>query len=73
MRIVIDVQGAQTESRTRGIGRYTLSFVDALVRHRGNHDIILALNGLFPETIEPIRAHFRDMLPRENIRVSYAT
>ncbi|MGZ9116557.1 MAG: glycosyltransferase family 4 protein, partial [Methylocystis sp.] len=72
MRIVIDVQGAQTESRTRGIGRYTLSFVDALVGHRGNHDIILALNGLFPETIEPIRAHFRDMLPRENIRVWYA-
>ena len=25
MRIVLDMQGAQTESRLRGIGRYTLA------------------------------------------------
>ena len=30
MRIVIDMQGAQTESRFRGIGRYTLSMTQAL-------------------------------------------
>lgn len=69
MRIVIDMQGAQTESRFRGIGRYTLSFAQAIVRNRGEHDIILALNGLFPDTIEPIRAAFDDLLPQENIRV----
>ena len=69
MRIVIDMQGAQTESRFRGIGRYTMSFTQALVRNRGEHEIILALNGLFPDTIEPIRAVFDGMLPQENIRV----
>lgn len=69
MRIVIDMQGAQTESRFRGIGRYTMSFTKALVRNRGNHDIILALNGLFPDTINPIRAAFYGLLPQENIRV----
>jgi glycosyltransferase involved in cell wall biosynthesis len=72
MRIVIDMQGAQTESRFRGIGRYTMSFVKAVIRNRGDHEIILALSGLFPETIEPIRAAFEGLLPQENIRVWYA-
>jgi len=72
MRIVIDMQGAQTESRFQGIGRYTMSFSQAIARRRGEHEIILALNGLFPDTIEPIRAAFDDLLPQENIRVWYA-
>lgn len=69
MRIVIDMQGAQTESRFRGIGRYTMAFAQAVVRNRGNHEIFLALSGLFPHTIEPIRAAFEGLLPQENIRV----
>jgi glycosyltransferase involved in cell wall biosynthesis len=69
MRIVIDMQGAQGESRLRGIGRYTMSLSQAMVRNRGEHEIILALSGLLPDTIEPIRAAFDDLLPQENIRV----
>ncbi|HEY6402631.1 MAG TPA: glycosyltransferase, partial [Blastocatellia bacterium] len=69
MRIVIDMQGAQTESRFRGIGRYTMSFSQAIARNRGEHEIILALSDLFPDTIEPIRAAFDGLLPQENIRV----
>jgi glycosyltransferase involved in cell wall biosynthesis len=72
MRIVIDMQGAQTESRFRGIGRYTIAFAQAVVRNRGEHEILLALSGLFPGTIEPIRAAFDGLLPQENIRVWYA-
>jgi len=73
MRIVIDMQGAQSSgSRKRGIGRYTLSLSRAIVRNRGEHEIILALNGLFPETIESIRAYFDDLLPQESIHVWYA-
>lgn len=72
MRIVIDMQGAQTESRFRGIGRYTMSFAKAIVRNSGKHEVILALSGLFPETIEPIRAEFKGLLLQENIRVWYA-
>lgn len=72
MRIVIDMQGAQTESRLRGIGRYTLSLAQAIVRSRNDHEVILALNGLFSDTIEPIRATFDGLLPQENIRVWYA-
>jgi glycosyltransferase involved in cell wall biosynthesis len=72
MRIVIDMQGAQTESRFRGIGRYTLSFAQAVVRNRGEHEVILAVSGLFPDTIEPIRVAFDGLLPQQNIRVWYA-
>ncbi|MFZ2171981.1 MAG: glycosyltransferase [Methylococcaceae bacterium] len=70
MRIVIDMQGAQTSgSRFRGIGRYTLSLAQAIVRNRGYHEVFLALNGLFPDTIEPIRAAFDELMLQENIRV----
>ena len=69
MRIVIDMQGAQTESRLRGIGRYTLSLVKSLVRNRGDHEIILALSGLLPDTIIPIRTEFDGLVPQNNICV----
>lgn len=72
MRIVIDLQAAQSKSRHRGIGRYSLSLAKAMVRSRGQHEIIIALSGLFPETIEPIRAEFDGLLPQENIRVWHA-
>lgn len=73
MRIVIDLQGAQsTGSRNRGIGRYTLSLAQAIARNRGDHEIFLALNGLFPDSIEPIRAMFDGLLPQKNIHVWYS-
>jgi len=69
MRIVIDMQGAQSENRSRSIGRYSLLFAKAVARNRGEREILLALNGSFPDTIEPIRAEFDGLLPQENIRV----
>jgi glycosyltransferase involved in cell wall biosynthesis len=69
MRIAIDLQGAQTESRFRGIGRYSLSLALAIARERGEHEIIIVLSGLFPESIETIRAQFEDLLPQENIHI----
>jgi len=72
MRIVLDLQGAQSESRFRGIGRYSLSLARAIAHNRGKHEIILALNGLFPDTIDSIRAAFDGLLPQENIHVWHA-
>ena len=69
MRLVIDMQGAQTASRFRGIGRYTMNLVKEMVRQRGEHEIVLALNAAYADTIEPIRAAFADLLPFEAIRV----
>ena len=72
MRIVIDMQGAQTESRFRGIGRYTMAFAQAIARNRGEHEVFLALSGLFPATIEPIKNAFQEILPHENICIWHA-
>lgn len=70
MRIVIDLQAAQSEgSRNRGIGRYSLSLARAMIRNGVGHDFMIALNGAFPETISSIRKYFRDVLPQEKIRI----
>ena len=70
MRIVIDLQGAQSKaSRNRGIGRYSLSIAEAIVKHKGSHEIILALSNQFPDAVDEILSHFRELLPRENIRI----
>jgi glycosyltransferase involved in cell wall biosynthesis len=69
MRIVLDLQGAQSESRFRGIGRYTLSLAEAIIRHRRDHEVIVALSDLYPDTVEPIRGLFDGLLAQKNIRV----
>lgn len=70
MRIVIDLQGAQSSgSRQRGIGRYSMSLTQGIIRNKGEHEVIIALNGLFPDTIEPIRAALDHLLPQQQIRV----
>lgn len=69
LRIVIDFQGAQTSSRNRGIGRYSLALVKEIVRQRGDDEVLIALNGLITDSIEPLRAELDGLLPRNNILV----
>ena len=70
MRIVIDLQGAQSiGSRNRGFGRYSMALALGIARNRGAHEVIIALNALFSDTIAPICAAFEGLLPRENIRL----
>lgn len=70
MRIVLDLQAAQIGEPDRR--HDTRSLALSIVRNRGEHDILIALNGLFPDTIEPVRALFEGLLPQENIRVWHA-
>ena len=69
MRIVIDMQGVQTEWHLNGIGGQAMAFVQAVVHNAPDKDVILALNGFMPEAIEPIRAAFEGVLPQEHIRI----
>lgn len=58
MRIVLDLQACQAGSRFRGIGRYSWSFADELLRLakiRG-HETWVALNGAFPEQAAQLEA-----------------
>jgi len=70
LRIVVDLQSVQEPNyRARGIGRGALSLALAMVRQAGGHEIILALNGAFAESIEFLREKFKDLLPPENFRI----
>ena len=62
MRIVIDMQGAQTESRFRGIGSYSLNFAKAVIENRGEHEVHLVLNGLLADSIGPTLEFFQDVI-----------
>ena len=69
MRILIDLQGAQCDSRFRGIGRYSLSLALAMARNPGGHEIWLALSAAFPQSILDLRHAFDGLIPPERIRI----
>lgn len=55
MRIVFDLQAVQTESRLRGIGRYTSALISTFAELAENHELIFVLTNLFPDTVENLR------------------
>ena len=69
MRIVMDIQAAQGESRRRGIGRYTMGLAKAIARNAGSHEIWLVLNAHFSESIEGLRSEFTGLVDFNRIRV----
>jgi glycosyltransferase involved in cell wall biosynthesis len=69
MRIVIDIQGLQASNSNRGIGRYTLSLTQSIIKNRGEHEIHLMFNSCFPDSIEFTRTILHNLLPQENIHV----
>ncbi|PRY92816.1 glycosyltransferase involved in cell wall biosynthesis [Hasllibacter halocynthiae] len=73
MRIVLDLQGAQTiGSRNRGIGRYSMGLAGGMARAAGPWvDLRIVLNGAFPDTIEPIINALSADLPRDAFSVYF--
>lgn len=68
MRIVIDMQGAQTAfSAHRGVGRYTLCLVEEMLKHAGDNEIFLALNGRYGDRCQEIRQLFSGIIAPEKI------
>ncbi|MHC8400002.1 glycosyltransferase [Pseudomonas sp. MDT1-17] len=72
MRIVIDMQGAQARLTRLDSSCYITKLARALALQSGEHEVILALSGLFDGTIEAIRAQFHGVLPSKNIHVWWA-
>lgn len=68
MKILIDLQGCQTESSLRGIGRYSLALAKAIVKNRGQHTVMILLNGLFGG-IKELKANFEADIQPEHIFV----
>lgn len=72
MKLLIDIQGCQNGSRLRGIGRSSLALARAMAQEAGGHQVYLLLNGLFPDTIEPLRKEFAGLIDSDRILVFQA-
>lgn len=70
LHILIDLQGAQGANRNRGIGHYTEALALALAQlAQSQYRISLLLNGVFPDTIAPIRQQFDGLVAPDDIHV----
>lgn len=69
MRIVIDLQACQTESRNRGIGRYSLALAKAMARQQSGHELRFTLNDLFADQVAEVQAQFTGLVAPD--RFSY--
>lgn len=69
MRIIIDMQGAQSGSKYRGIGRYSSSLVNAIVKQAYSHEVWLVLNSSFPNSVLEIKASMKGLVPDNRIKV----
>ncbi len=66
MKILIDLQCCQSESRFGGIGRYSMSLAKAMIRLGSGHHFGLLLNASLPNE-NLIRAEFSDLLQQQDI------
>lgn len=58
MRIVIDLIGAQTGSRFRGIGRYSVALVKSIIEQRAQHEIILIASKKLEDGLTHVQSLF---------------
>jgi glycosyltransferase involved in cell wall biosynthesis len=70
MKIVLDLQGAQSHSRHRGIGRYTVSMARAFAVEAAHHELWLALNGRHDESSASLIEQFDGLIPRERVVIN---
>ncbi|UVK78019.1 MAG: D-inositol-3-phosphate glycosyltransferase [Sodalis sp. Fse] len=68
MHILIDVQGCQSGSRFRGIGRSALAMSRAIIKNKGKHRVSILLNGMYAlEKIDNTKQAFIDILPAKEM------
>ncbi|BCL45858.1 hypothetical protein OIPHN260_53610 (plasmid) [Enterobacter roggenkampii] len=68
MHILIDVQGYQSESKFRGIGRSTLAMSRAIIENAGEHRVSILINGMYSiENINDVKMAYRDLLTDEDM------
>jgi len=68
LKIVLDLQACQGESRDRGIGRYSWALAQAMLRcGRDTHEFWVALNEAFPASVQSIQRELGRLLPPERV------
>ncbi|WP_413725025.1 glycosyltransferase family 4 protein [Sodalis sp. RH16] len=66
MKILVDLQGCQSSSRYRGVGRYASELTKSLIRRDKQNDYTLLLNGALG-FVDEIKSDFASLLPEKNI------
>ena len=70
MRLVVDLQACQTSgSRHRGIGRYSMSLLKAMLRRAGDHEVHVVLNSSFAGAIADIRRDLGGSMSMDRLHV----
>ena len=72
MHLVLDLQACQASSMHRGIGRYSMALALAMARNSGPHELRIALNEGFPDSVAALRLAFDGLVPASHI-TTYAT
>ncbi len=67
MRIWIDGQLYQTESRLRGIGQYATELLKAIKKNYENVEFCISFNARFPDEALLAKKYVSDFIPEENI------
>ncbi|HCD9901651.1 TPA: glycosyltransferase family 1 protein, partial [Klebsiella pneumoniae] len=68
MHILIDVQGYQSESKFRGVGRSTYEMSRAIIKNAGQHRVSILMNGMYSiDSINEIKKSWGDILPQEEM------
>jgi glycosyltransferase involved in cell wall biosynthesis len=68
-RFLIDLQAAQNNSKTRGIGRYSTALAKGIVRNAGRHQVFCLLSDRFPGTVEEVTSAFAELLAPQHFLV----
>ncbi len=69
MRILVDLQSAQSGSRHGGIGRYSMDLLRSMLENHKQHDFHILLNSLMPDGISDIYAALYGLIPRGNFHI----
>lgn len=72
MRVVIDLQGAQRPAAPDRARNDLLDFVRGITGRFPQVEIVVALSGFRPDSVDAVRTALADALPADRIRVWYA-
>ncbi|EKY3318380.1 glycosyltransferase [Vibrio cholerae] len=68
MRLIIDLQSCQSQaSKNRGIGRYSYSFVEAMLKEKNDDtEIYLFVSSLYPSEVDFLKSRFGHHIHADN-------
>ena len=71
MKILIDLQSAQSSSRFRGIGKYSMSLVKHMLNAGSQHQFSILLTSYEQESIDQLKKELADFITEESIFVTF--